>query len=190
MGAAELSAAIKGGVWRSQIAALEQLRWKERVRPALPEGARALLDDPPSILEWVPIEHPIAVCATIERLYGADEVVRFGTTATVGILETSLKPVLQGIFAVFGAKPSSLFGRADLVVKAITRGVSASYKTLGDRAGESEFVVDHHDVHAAYWRLWQGSLVHGFTLCRCVGTVGIPVVLDGGRRARFHFRWD
>ncbi|MBL8680540.1 MAG: hypothetical protein JNK05_15290 [Myxococcales bacterium] len=185
-----VSTAIKGAVWRSQVACLEQLRWKQRVRAELAAPTQALVDEPPSIVEWVSIEHPLALCSTIERLFGQDEVARFGAAATVGLLDSSLRPVLQGIFAVFGANPHSLFGRSELIVRAILRGGGASYTRVGEREGDVDYTVDWPEIPAAYWRMWRGSLTHGFTLCRCSGTIAPPSISDSGRAARFRLSWE
>jgi hypothetical protein len=181
------AAAVKGAVIRSQLNGLDQLGLRAAVVQALPPRTRALVDSPPSLVEWVAIAHSFDIAKAVGAL-GADTVERFGRVGSERLLATSFRPVIQGIFSVFGSDPHTLLSRGDLVVRAGFRDVQFAYRKVSERSCECEVSVDGENVPLDYWRVWKATLVHTYSLCKREGTVQLIAPTEPSR-ARFAFEW-
>lgn len=182
-----MGAALKGAVIRSQLNGLDLLGIRAQVLDALPTQTRALCDNPPSLVEWVPMVHAFAMAIAVAA-QGGDTIERFGRAAGERLLATSFRPVIQGIFSVFGSDPHSLLARGDLVLKAGFRGTHLTHRKLTDASCECEVAVDEARVPLEYWRLWNGTLHHVFALCKREGTVQMLAPSEPAR-ARFTLSW-
>lgn len=179
---------MKGAVIRSQLTGLEQLGLRASILSSLPPRTRALIDTPPSLVEWVPIGHSFDIARAVGEL-GPETVERFGRAGSERLLSTSFRPVIQGIFSVFGSDPHTLLSRGDLVVRAGFRDVLFGYRKLSDRACECDVTVEGEMVPMDYWRVWKGTLGHTYALCKREGTVQLLAVTEASR-ARFAFEWS
>lgn len=178
----------KGALVRSQIAGLERLGWREDVYRATGVETRSLFDDPPSLVTWIRFERTLPIVDAVFALRGLEGVVTLGKAGSERVIETALKPVIQGIFAVFGATPHSLFTRSDTVLQAIFRGIHATYRSNGESSGELEIEIQCSSLPVHYWHIWIGSISHAFTLTRVEGAVDNPRLLSP-QRAAFALRW-
>jgi hypothetical protein len=182
-------AAVKGAVLRSQIAALERLGWLDEVRADVDPVTRKLLESPPSLVDWIPVARSVAIVDSIARRRSLDDVVMFGTAGSARVIDTTLKPIIQGILSVFGVEPHRLFARSDIVLKAMFRGAVSRYIETGPSSGDFELKIAVDGLSAAYWAMWRGTLLHAFPLCACEGTIGAPALSESNTVARFDIRW-
>lgn len=183
-----MGAAVKGAVIRSQLNGLDLLGIRAGVLDALPKRTRALCDNPPSLVEWVPMQHAFDMAVAVAA-QGGDTIERFGRAAGERLLATSFRPVIQGIFSVFGSNPHSLLARGELVLKAGFRGSHLTHRRLTEHSCECEAAVDEALVPIEYWRLWNGTLHHVFALCKREGTVQMTAPSEPAL-ARFTLAWS
>jgi hypothetical protein len=183
-------AAVKGAVLRSQIAALERLGWLDEVRAEVDPVTRKLFDTPPSLVDWIPVARSVAIVDAIARRRSLDDVVMFGTVGSARVIDTTLKPIIQGILSVFGVEPHRLFARSEIVLKAMFRGAVSRYVETGPSSGDFMLQIDVDGLSTAYWAMWRGTLAHAFPLCACEGTIGAPSLSESNTVARFDVRWN
>jgi hypothetical protein len=182
-------AAVKGAVLRSQLAALERLGWLDMVRAEVDPVTRKLFDTPPSLVDWIPVARSVAIVDAIARRRSIEDVVMFGTVGSARVIDTTLKPIIQGILSVFGVEPHRLFARSDIVLKGMFRGALSRYVETGPSSGDFELEINVDGLSTAYWAMWRGTLVHAFPLCACQGTIGAPALSASNTVARFDIRW-
>lgn len=179
---------MKGAVIRSQLNGLDQLGLRASIVASLPARTRSLIETPPSLVEWVSIGHSFDIARAVGE-HGPDMVERFGRAGSERLLATSFRPVIQGIFSVFGSDPHTLLSRGDLVVRAGFRDVHFGYRKVAESACECEVSVDGEQVPLDYWRVWKGTFGHTYALCKREGTVQLLSVSEPSR-ARFAFEWS
>jgi hypothetical protein len=183
-----MSAAVKGAVFRSQLSGLELLGIRDEVVRALPARTQALVYQPPLIVDWVPVHHSFDLAIAVGQTHGSAMVERFGKSGGDKLVTGALRPIVTGIFGVFGADVHSLLGRNELLMKAIFRGMTLRYDKTGDRACDCTLTVDVEAVPDEYWFVWKGVLQHSFLLCQREGTVALHD--DASRtQARYSLAW-
>lgn len=183
-----MRAAVKGAVIRSQLNGLDLLEVRPPVLAKLPAATRELCEQLPSLVEWVPIEHSFAMARAVGAFGGDALLDRFGRAGGERLLSTSFRPVIQGIFGVFGAEPHTLLARGELVLQAAFRDTHFTYRKLGERSAECEVQIMGETVPAEYWRMWAGTLNHTFELCKRTGTVQLAPSKDPSRSG-FSLAW-
>lgn len=183
-----MSAAVKGAVLRSQLSGLELLGIRDNVVSALPERTRALVAEPPSIVEWVAVQHSFDIATAVGQRYGSAMVERFGKSGGDKLVSGALRPIVTGIFGVFGADVHTLLSRNELLMKAVFRGLQLRYEKTGDRSCDCTLTIDADAVPDEYWFVWKGSLQHAFALCKREGSVTIDPAADH-THARYSLQW-
>ncbi|MFO0560892.1 MAG: hypothetical protein U0269_22935 [Polyangiales bacterium] len=183
-----MSAAVKGAVIRSQLSGLDLLGIRDSVVRALPARTKALVAEPPSIVEWVAIEHSFDLAIAVSEKHGAAMVERWGKSGGDKLVTGALRPIVTGIFGVFGADVHSLLARNELLMKAIFRGMSLRYEKTGDHSCDCTLTVEVEAVPDEYWFAWKGVLLHSFSLCKREGAVTLHD--DASRtQARYSLAW-
>ena len=183
-----MGAAVKGAVIRSQLNGLDLLEARQPVLDRLSPRTRARCEQLPSLVEWVPIEHSFEMARAVGA-HGGDALLdRFGRAGGERLLATSFRPVIQGIFSVFGAEPHTLLARGELLMQAGFRDTHFVYRKLGERSAECEVQIVGEVVPIEYWRMWVGTMHHAYLLCQREGTVLLSPPKDASR-ASFMLEW-
>jgi hypothetical protein len=183
-----MSAAVKGAVVRSELSGLDLLGIRDSVVGALPSRTKALIAEPPLIVEWVPIDHSFDLAIAVGEKHGSAMVERWGKTGGDKLIAGTLRPIVTGTLGIFGANVHSLLARSELFLKAIFRGMTLRYEKTGDHSCDCTLTVEVDAVPDEYWFVWKGVLAHSFSLCKREGVVTLHD--DASRtQARYSLSW-
>lgn len=182
----------KGTVFRGVVRELRRTGSFDAVRARVPASVAAMLDDPPPVTAWVPVEEAEHVLLALEEIRGLEAVRGLARAAASNDIAPILSSFLSGAMRVFGATPHTVFKRMNDLVGITTRGLRVEYAELGPRSARMRHVFVHRRaVPMAQWVAVGGGLEFVFALTNTTGRVDPPkVVLDGrGNAADLDAHW-
>lgn len=103
-----------------------------------------------------------------------------------------IKPVIEGVLRVFGATPSALFRRMDLMGGSTLRGVAFRYEEYGPRSAFMEADIYGPEVPLSRFVRFNAAYEIMIELCGGKPKVADPVVVvraPWGSRARCDLAW-
>lgn len=80
--------------------------------------------------------------------------------------------MIRGVFAVMGANPHHLLGRANSIVMLTSKGTTLSYANTGDKGGIMS-VQSARATPVVAAQLWAGIITAALELCKANGEVVI-----------------
>ena len=107
------SAALKGSVVRGYFQYLGTTR-VAALRESKSERLRAMCDRPPLVTEWVDATDAYAILEAVGERWGAeDRFTKMSNSAANSNVLVLLRPMIRGLFAMFGANPATIFRHID-----------------------------------------------------------------------------
>ncbi len=162
----------KGTVFRSYLQVLRGMGAYDDVFAKLPAQAQALFQNPPTASQWIDTAIMDQILQSLEVARSPQAVFELGKKTILGPQLVFLKPMIRGVFAVMGANPHHLLGRANSIVMLTSKGTTLSYANTGDKRGiMSVQSVRATPVVAA--QLWAGIITAALELCKANGEVVI-----------------
>lgn len=171
---------------------LEELRSRglfDSVRAGVSPEARAMMDDPPLHITWVPSERHEELLVRLGEIAGREkvrEIVYAFMRSAVGPL---VAPLVKTYFRLFGASPVSVLKNLGKVAYLLYRGMQLEYEPQTARGG---FVTLRHPepVGDSVYAGWEGALAFGKDLTgEPAFEVGRFELFENGEAGRAHVQW-
>jgi hypothetical protein len=165
---------------------------KDQVLERVSAETRALFENPPGWLTWVPSVHIDELEAAFLTVAGREATVEMGRTCSQSLGTTIVQPVIRIAFLLLGQSPAVIFGNLDRFFSLVTRGITFSYAPTSPRSGTVLAHFDGPGTPEAAFHVLQGALQFIFELCGISGKVGDAQVAessDAGASVRYLVEW-
>jgi hypothetical protein len=165
---------------------------KDDVLQRVSQDTRALFQNPPGWLSWVPSVHIDELEAAFLTVAGREATVEMGRTCSQSLGTTIVQPVIRIAFLLLGQSPAVVFENLDRFFALVTRGITFSYTASSPRSGTVRAHFDGPDTPEAAFHVLQGALQFIFELCGISGQVGDAEVVesgDAGASVRYLVQW-
>ncbi len=171
----------------AQLAAyVERLRrWGEldRIRAHVDPTTLALFERPPLASDWIPLRHNIAIFAAVEATLGLSRVRALAYEASRDAIDVVTRPVLELTLTAFGASPSTLLSRANILLRFSVRGQELTYRERTPKSGSLSIFVVGLNAPASFFEAWCGVTLATIDLCGAHGTATVTRVEARGEDA-------
>jgi len=181
-----------GTFFRNILDFIEEHGKKAEVLERVSPRTRALCDEPPGWLSWVPSVHIDELESAFLSVAGREETVELGRACSRNLGTTVVRPVLRMAFLLLGQTPAAVFENLDRFFALVTRGINFTYTADSDRTGVVVACFDGPGTPEAAFHVLQGSLEFIFELCGVSGEVGPAQVAEStpvGATVRYRVRW-
>ena len=181
----------KAAAWRGLIAALEAKGYFDEVVREVPAPVRVLMKNPPLGAVWMPaIAFQYVFRALSIRLddNGMRQLARHSLIR--GPMKT-MKPVIEGMLRLFGAKPINFLRRTPGVMERQLEGVKFEFFE-SQSENEASMHIDYYllrDLPRECFTYWEGVFTTVFDICG-IDDFSTEVEIEPGRHAAtIRFRW-
>ena len=181
-----------GTFFRNIVDFIEEQGKKAEVLERVSPETRALCDDPPGRLSWVPSVHIDELESAFLAVAGREQTVELGRACSRNLATTVVRPVLRMAFLLLGQTPASVFENLDRFFAMVTRGINFTFTADSDRTGVVVARFDGSGTPEAAFHVLRGSLQFIFELCGVSGEVGPAQVAEStpaGASVRYQVRW-
>src|SRR5919204_6364253 len=102
-----------GSFFRALMDFVDERGLRERVRAGVSAGTRAVIDDPPRALRFIPSAPIDEIETVLQKLVGNDALAECGMACARPLGWTMLRPVIRLAFMTFGQSPEPIFANLD-----------------------------------------------------------------------------
>ncbi len=178
-----------GTLVRGMIAELRARGLFDGVRARVSAEAKAMMDDPPLFIAWVPGQAYEELTVQVGQLAGRDAVRALGYANTRNAAGPLITPLVKTYYRWFGGSPVAVLKNLGKVAHVQYRGVGFEYEPETERSG---FVTLRHaePVSDFVYAAWEGAFELGKDLTGDpTFTVGKSEILEGGKAGRVRLQW-
>jgi hypothetical protein len=179
---------VIGLVIRGLRAELERRGLLDQVRERIGAEARALLDDPPLHITWVPARHHDEIVAAIAALTNRSMVREFGYGIARGTTGPLTLPLLRALLSLFGATPATLLRNMDKISVLQVKGTEFKYEPESERAGTVQVRFTDR-VDPVQFAIWEGVFRFAEDVVSTPMTIDPAIPQMDGRTGHIHVRW-
>ena len=182
-----------GSFFRALVGFVDEKGLRTPVWEAVSPETRALIDDPPRPLAFIPSKPIDEIEAALHRITSEQVLVDCGLACARPLGWSLLAPVLHVAFTLFGPSPAPILGNLDRFFSLVTRGISFQWsESEPDRSGIVTATFQGDGTPEAAYHVLRGSLLFAFEVCGIVGQVGPPEVVESSPSAsvvRYAVKW-
>jgi hypothetical protein len=180
-----------GQFFRALVEFLDRRGLRGRVRAAVSEETRKLIDHPPRAFGFIPSKPIDEVEAALQSIAGNDALVECGLACARPLGWSLLQPILKMAFTLFGRSPEPVFSNLDRFFAMVTRGISFSWQST-EKGGTVLARFSGEATPEAAFHVLRGTLLFAYEACGTSGEVGPPATVESsvaGTTVRYDVRW-
>ena len=184
---------LKASVLRGYASVLQTRGELDAVLAGVTPAARGIIVRPPISTLWMDPEPVDEIMAAVEARGGLPAVKRLARAGLELVVVPLLRPIIEGLLRIFGASPSVLFRRMDLMSASTLRGVAFTYTEHTARAATIDADIYGPAVPMSRFVRFTAAYELMIELCGGKPRVSDPVLVaqgPWGSRARCELAWE
>jgi hypothetical protein len=177
-----------GNTVRGLLAELKSRGLLEAVRAGVSPEARAMMDDPPLFIAWVPSQRYEELMVRLWEVAGNQEAQQVVHACVLNACGPLILPLLKTFMRIFHGLPVSVLKNMGKVISMQSRGIQVEYEAETERSGH--FTIRYPEpVRDCLFAGWEASLRFGQEIAGPNFTVGRFEVSEGGKVGRGRVAW-
>lgn len=182
----------RASAWRSFMEVLHQHAVFHAVRERVPPAIQRVMDRPPAPTTWMPAVTFQFVFVALDELVDGDAFARMAHDSVVKGPLLHMKPLVEGVFRLFGASPEAFLRRTKPVMETQVRGISFDVERYA--AGHAVLRVTYNHLTSppdSAFDYWRAVMEINFELCSLpVKSRTERVDTPPNNAARLHYWWN
>ncbi|MGZ6123463.1 MAG: hypothetical protein ACXWLR_00800 [Myxococcales bacterium] len=166
-----------GAFFRALMDYVDERGLRDQVRGLVSEQTKAVIDDPPRALSFIPSTPIDEIEVALQKLAGDEALVECGIACARPLGWSLLQPVIRMAFMMFGQSPEPIFSNLDRFFSMVTRGITFTWAP-GEKGGSVSARFAGEGTPEAAFHVLRGTLLFVYELSGTVGEVGPPEVLE------------